>query len=463
MVSKMDNNSTNHSSQNVTLSSDVDVLMMVAVGVCFLMCLWVIILNGLLVVCFQMNQRESWFAHSKNILTVIIIDFFVGVATLMALLSSMKTNVNIYECIVTMSICVASQTATSLNVFRFCVIRFYTVRRSTVVQEPSTKVIVSQTLVIWIASSIVVTVPLILWSDRELVIDRCIWGKLFATNNRNVNIYMFQVLVIPTLATSILYGTLTVHLRKMKNLIHPSSSTTQEVSDSKLQMSAIQMSGQQTQNKNLSLKHHSPDRKFMKGSVPSKPQAWTHLNQNSFSAPLSDVSDSAGPSLRNFTRIDGQDISNGSSFCDTDIRGANQSGTSHGAMSTNATAISNIKSLASATKGYLERASNHVDKDANRRTSMDIKPSRHNRMAKVTTTIGIILLLANISILPYILVLAVQFASPGSKIPSVFGFVSLFFLLLNSATNPVIYAIRLKPLRTAFVGMYKQCCCFFCR
>lgn len=83
-------------------------------------------------------------------------------------------------------------------------------------------------------------------------------------------------------------------------------------------------------------------------------------------------------------------------------------------------------------------------------------------MAKVITTIGIILLLTNVSILPYVLVLIVKLASPDYKIPSIFGFLSLFFLLLNSATNPIIYAIRLQPLRVAFANMYQSCCCFLC-
>lgn len=166
--------------QNGTVVNEFNAVMLEAVVGCFCICLWVIILNGLFVLCFWINRHETWFTRSKNILSIITIDFLVGVTILMALISSVKANVSSYWCILSMGLCMASQTATSLNVLRFCIIRFNTIRSSVVNQEPSTKTILLQTFLIWTLSSIISVVPLIFWSDR------CTWGKLFKITGRKV-------------------------------------------------------------------------------------------------------------------------------------------------------------------------------------------------------------------------------------------------------------------------------------
>ena len=89
--------------------------------------------------------------------------------------------------------------------------------------------------------------------------------------------------------------------------------------------------------------------------------------------------------------------------------------------------------------------------------------NRTMRMNKVIKTIGVLLVLINISNLPYIVILAMNAMSPGTNVPGVLGVMALFFLMLNSACNPVIYAIRLKALRVAFLDMFKKCCYFMCK
>ena len=209
----MDLNSTNISDADITNSSNSGVGIIIVSGACFLICLWCVTLNGLLILCFWINKRESWFSHSKNILSIIIIDLFVGLTTLSSLLFSMKTGVNVYECIVAMGLCLSSQTATSLNVLRFCITRFCSIKQTFVKREPSASIIVTQTLIIWLLSSVIVLVPLILRSGKQQVLKRCQWHYLFSVTERDVDLYMFCVLTLPTVTTTFIYGILALKLR----------------------------------------------------------------------------------------------------------------------------------------------------------------------------------------------------------------------------------------------------------
>lgn len=91
-----------------------------------------------------------------------------------------------------------------------------------------------------------------------------------------------------------------------------------------------------------------------------------------------------------------------------------------------------------------------------------VTSKRTRRMERVVATIGILLFLMNVSMLPFFLVLGTKIINPDIVIPGIYGFLSLVFLLLNSASNPIIFGIRLKPLRIAFFNMYKRICCQVC-
>ena len=510
--------------QNGSVVNDLNAVMLVAIVGCFCICLWVIILNGLFVLCFWINRHKTWFTRSKNILSIIIIDFLVGVTILMALISSAKTNVSSHECILSMCLCVASQTATLFNVLRFCIIRFYTIRSSVVKQEPSTKTVLLQTLLIWTLSSIIIVGPLIFWSDLPSVIDRCTWDKLFTTNGRKVDLYILHVLTLPALAMSVLYGVMTLHLKRVKRLIHPNSNTlessNQNLSSNKISqlrednsIGMVKMSTDRHISNNTCRLNSVLDRitkgairqdclQVNDGKLDTADQKYTRTALHSVHTQTEERFRTTQDSLHcavsttskeHFPKLDRRDSVQNSkttvsvrknispnSAATSSFMSDTQGNTDKLEHGDNANAASvdnregykfgsstfnrhqNIILVDSAKSTCRQKQLAQTQNNVHLRTGSVFNLRRSKQMAKVITTIGIILLLINVSILPYVVLLIVKLASPDYKIPSMFGFLSLFFLLLNSATNPIIYAVRLQPLRVAFVNMYESCCCFLC-
>lgn len=411
----MDNDSVNATETDIAVST-VGIGIFIVSGAIFLICLWIIILNGLLILCFLVNKRESWFSHSKNILSIIIIDLLVGLTTLLAFVASMKIDMNLYECLFSMSLCLASQTATSLNVLRFCVTRFVSIRKTSVAQEPSALVVVAQSLAIWVASSAIVLVPLVLWSEKQPTLQRCQWSYLFESNEATVDLYMFNVLTIPTVTTTVLYGILTIKLRKVRNFVHPTS--TEAVAPSK----DSHNSGSDTKTTLV----------LRKTTIQDAPSA---------SGKLSDGND-AKDSYQGCNADVDQDIDKHNKPVQLPLKPLE---TISGKISTNANQITS------------KTTSNKLTAP-NIGTKPVVTANRMTRMNKVLATIGVLLVLINISNLPFIVILALIAINPAAKVPALIGLLAMLSLMLNSACNPIIYAVRLKPLRHAFLNMYRNCC-----
>ena len=503
----MDNISTNISDKD-TSGASVDVAVIFFSSACFIISIWCVILNGLLVLCFWINKRESWYSHSKNILSITIIDLLVGLTTLTALMSSMKSNINIYECLVAMGLCLASQTATSLNVLRFCVTRFYSIKQTSIKREPAASIIVAQTLIIWFVSSAVVLVPLILWSENQQVLKYCQWNFLFVTYVREVDLYMLHVLTLPTLTTTVLYGILSVKLRRVRNFIHPttplSALSSHENSDSKPTGNSKRRNNlaMNTTEDKLSSEHEchtscirsdNPSKKsesetpvttmdtiksnlvkvlpyggtesearmmVVEGSVSGDHDTLQYYNTNH-------QQERENGKLREASAKPGNNVQNSKETLKHGLESLFESDTNE--RSTASEKETRVLSL-NVKHGSDNEHGNQLTvptTNINTRASVKRKPAglanRTIRMNKVIATIGVLLLLINISNLPYIVLMAIRVYDPDLNVPAAVGVIALFTLMLNSAFNPIIYAVRLRPLRIAFLNMFKHCCQFLCK
>ena len=491
------NNSTNSSAPDMQPLAAVDFGIIITSGAFFLICLFCVILNGLLILCFWINKRESWYSHSKNILSIIIIDFLVGLTTLMNFFSSMATDVNIYECLVAMGLSLASQTATSLNVLRFCITRFYSIRQTTVRREPSASVIVIQTLIIWLLSSVIVVVPFILWSEDQLILERCVWHIMFATNEAVVDLYMVNVLTIPTLTTTVLYGILALKLRKIKTSIHPNNDQTDvprnnradSWSDSKTPVSmtrrntaveaqstsavltldnVCQDSGISSTVNDAKLDNELKDNRgsfsrqsYDKASFNTKRNSESSLLTTNENRKLSVPDRGVTPGFVNMFSNKAHDIAIFSVEQMCQNRSAMPAYVSTSQTKAQRLNDSHRKSEYALSKQTHQQFSNAFGNKLTAPAQLPIGKlnggitstaavRKGNRMNKVIKTIGVLLALINISNLPYIVILAVNAVDPATEISGMVGFLSLVFLMLNSACNPIIYAVRLKPLRIAF-------------
>ena len=424
----IENSTTNNSVRGLQAISGVSRFsnwgLAIVSGAFVIICIWIIVLNGLLILCFWINKHEGWISHSKNILSIIIIDLLVGLTTLMSFLTSMTININRYECLVSMGSCLASQTATSLNVLRFCVTRFYAISKNSLKRESPTSIVVAQTLVIWIVSVAIIIIPLTLWSGTDLVLRHCSWTYLFPTHKYLVNMYILNLLTIPTLSTTLLYGAMSLKLWKIRNFVHPISENTNTTRNASTSWTDTKMTAVQSRYCEVSdLSSGVGKQSLMK--LESKLNNRDNIDNNASTS-------TSGKTHACFTVAKETEFSTQISEIPAETNSNQLS-----------VPVRNIKARVATVSPTVHT----VPHMANRRT----------RISKVRTTIGILLVFINVSNLPYILVITIQAIEPAVQFPAVMHPLALFFLMLNSAVNPVIYAIRMKPLRTAFFGMFKNC------
>ena len=68
--------------------------------------------------------------------------------------------------------------------------------------------------------------------------------------------------------------------------------------------------------------------------------------------------------------------------------------------------------------------------------------NRKTRMDRVIATIGVLLLLIYITNLPYVITTAMAALKPEVKLSALVSLLALLCLMLSSACNPIIYAVR---------------------
>ena len=336
--------------------------------------------------------------------------------------------------------------------------------------------------------------PLILWSEKQQVLKRCQWNYLFSANEREVDLYMFCVLTLPTVTTTFLYGVLSLKLRKVRNFVHPVTSGT-VVSTSKSPWSNLKEV--YSFNKTETLDAPTTDVKLSNenlchitelSSIYASKQ--TDECSNVRKQFLSDVTSKTVNKSETCTEIKGPlpDADGEQKFGEqeatlttektkheitTKLMGqtSNRHELESGVSKANAPVVGNSdETLVKASQLSSCNSGNQLSaREDNRKAKTVVKKkteavnNRTIRMNKVIKTIGVLLILINISNLPYIVILAMNAVSPGTDVPGVVGVMALFFLMLNSACNPIIYAVRLKPLRVAFLNMFKKCCNFMCK
>ena len=465
-----DTNTTNSSSLDFKFTSTVNIGLLIASGAFVFICLWIITLNGLLILCFWINRRKNWYSQSKNILSIIIIDLLVGSTTLMAFIASMKININLYECLVEFGLCLASQTATSLNVLRFCLIRFYSIRKTSVVREPTARMVVLQTLMIWILSSIIVLVPLVLWAEKQSVLRFCSWTYMFKTHESEVDIYMFNVLTLPTVTTTVLYGVLTIKLRKVKNCVNPSS-TVSSVSPKQSRNSwsdtKTTFLGNKSVNSDASpgsvkvseeIVHQISVLPSSIGSQETDTESF-RINRKTATGNSTQLMDGKTTATNNLKQlVEDHNLAMDKVSKTEDVQNTAMN-TVNQTMVAEGVSVSDVQETSlQADKVPIHTVANHLAVPNNTISKPAAMENRRTRMNKVIATTGVLLVLINISNLPYIIILAMNAVKPETKVSGLSSLLALLCLMLNSACNPIIYAVRLKPLRVAFFKMFRGCC-----
>ncbi|KAL4229181.1 hypothetical protein ACF0H5_012219 [Mactra antiquata] len=98
-----------------------------------------------------------------------------------------------------------------------------------------------------------------------------------------------------------------------------------------------------------------------------------------------------------------------------------------------------------------------ITSSANEPTTFSIA---QNYFKKAMTTIGLILLLNIVAIIPYTILLSLQSLETNSKTyPSYLWIGSAIFLQINNAFSPFVYGLKIEAIRTAFKKTLKRMFC----
>ena len=379
----------------------------IGASICYIVCLLILVVNTLILVCFYQNRRTAWFSHSKNIISVVMMDWVVGFTGLYMLSVSAVKHVNLYVCVFSQTLCISSQVGSLLNVFRLCVFRFVSSRTRLVMKESSTKSIIIQTVLVNLASIIVCTLPVFIWVTDETNLNRCSWSRIYKDHVISVNQFMLYVTAIPAFATSALYISLCIYLKRSVALVAPLPTTTT--------ISSIEIKADTDGS-------HLLDTAVSYRATDPIPSVSNQIGLNSISPD----------------------------------------------KTTKSTLLSSTVSICTK-KQYLEIPSTCSTMREKRirlgrqtpmtSSSSTIESAQQNRLTNVFKTVGAILICMNISILPYVVVLAVNIHFNAGVISGdLFFFVSAM-LLVNSALDPIIYIVRIKHLKVAFKRMIRRQCC----
>ena len=392
---------------------------------------------------FLANRHETWFSHSKSILSIIIIDFLDGLSTLVWFLFSLKENINKNACLTSMALALASQTAASLNILRFCATRLHSVRSTSFIQEQTPSKVILQTIMIWLVSSVLILIPLTFWSVREPVLKRCRWRVMFVSNETRVDLYMFNVIAVPTMVTTVLYGILLRRLRKAQNLVQPMGKGNTKHN------TLVESKPQTVGNETLFLSgayrtRRVPDNVDKQGSASSREIETDKATPQKAGGHSSTVTTKTADNVANNKK---------SGNVTDNMRQSNEP--SYGLEET---AISSYHRVIKRGTGVEPRpAKDNLPGDEApsfstvRNTSLAATESRGNRMAKVIAILGLLLVLINISNLPFTVILLIKAINPEKEVCGTAAALSLFFLMINSACNGIVHAVRIKPLRTAIL------------
>ena len=437
----MENNLTNLTAdavQKMTLSVGIITLS----GLFCITCLWIILINGFLIVCFWLNRGEPWCSQSKNILSIIIIDILDGLSTLVWFFISFIAGIDRNVCLTSVGLSMASHSAAALNILRVCVTRLPYIRITPQRNEQPTSRVILQTVSIWLVASVLVLVPLEFWTVKQPVLDGCRWTSMFSTNEAYVNRYMLFVITLPTLGTSVLYGMLVRKLRRLNNLA-----------------------------KHMAPPSTAGERRH--GGISNQPDSSHKQSLRAMTKSVSDIAKGPGRAKDETAKREIVSIhekrSGGKVIWEKSTSGHTTSITSNKDSPTYITAneVTDSASLPCVMKNKRHDNGLSTSGSVMKPHKRDVTRSGLNhkepgtghtnvRVNKVIKILGIALVLINISNLPFTVFLFLKTINPEMEISGTLAALSLFFLMLSSACNVFVYAVQLQPMRLAVLQTLRQ-------
>ena len=189
---------------------------------------WIVVSNGMIMLCFVINRRKSWPVFARYLLALSICDFMNGFTCIAFLVVSFLPEhyeVNLHMCSTVLYLFFTCQCACLFHMLGICLQRSLSIHVSYTTKpiiKSRAPVVVSITS--WFVSASICSVPFIVWTHSETYIDHCVIHDLF-DNVRNAMGYLAIVYIFPQILTNILYFIASVRLRFIWRKIDPVNNT----------------------------------------------------------------------------------------------------------------------------------------------------------------------------------------------------------------------------------------------
>ena len=367
-----------------------------------------------------------------------------------------------------------SQTANLLHAFGICIHRIVIIKRCAGRKETNPdsmlRTLFLQILMIWILSVFLVSIPFGLYGRFGGKLNECSLNTLFGDNYINFVAIMDSILIIPQIGMNVVYVYMFRFLfttwkginAKRKQLRKSSTYSCRKLISYETETGADEII---TENSSKStILDFSPDKNGL--------QEAGHTATIKLEIPANESRDNKGKqtSFKIVEEIDLKHYQFNFTRAEATLPGRTQSSDGEILFLRRLRGNLNLKNRKKVSKDYLSQMGASfssgftIDKSKKHFSRLNRRASNYSngrklgyrRQREVLITIGLILLVVNVFMTPLNLLVIIERISHGFLTRKV-KFVIMAFALMNSALNPIIYALRIKPFRRVFARNSKIC------
>lgn len=435
-----------------------------------LVCIWIVAINALVFVCLLMSRHALKNFVNIQMLSFSLTDMFVGVCAIPVILTYQITTAFPYfeACAgIFYGYCI-SQAANLFHAFGICIHRIVIIRRCAGRKETNPKSMLRKLFLqiasVWVLSVILVSIPFGLFGQFGLKLDECSLNTIFADNYIYFCACMDTVFLIPQVGMDVIYIYMFWFLFntwRNSNPIGTENETIRTRSVIRSGFGVLQSRAGEV----------TPDTNTKDTVIDLKP-------------------DTERMAIMETPTVDGESADNErnlSENIDSSTVGMNEAQVENGRCqkefktrsSSDRPLLKKSKLTEDQNDSYTyDRSETFVEctnsklrnrKGRKRFHKLNRKASNHKndrklnfeRQKDVLITIGLILLVVNVFMTPLNMLVVIELLADGFLTREV-KFILMAFALMNSALNPVIYALRIKLFRKVFVRNCKKCVNLMC-
>ena len=405
----------------------------------FICCAWIVIVNALVFASLVQNKRALKQFVNMQLLSLSMTDMLVGCSAITLILTFYKPAAFAHFgiCIGIMYSYQTAQSATLFHAFGICIHRLITVKfyasGTQIFKITKTKRMLFQILIVWIVSIGLVAAPFSRYAEFGTSIKVCSLNTLFASNYKNFMAVLSAILFVPLVGMNLVYVYMLRFLLAKWGRINNNRTILNRsiIADEQKTEIRTHVCQETVQTKEASVPATRTD--IRQETSASTSQGKSNSNNDLFSLPQSHN----GPKAERAAHESG----NSDFIFLSHIEEQQQNNTDCTVSANKDKPAQSLTGLKHTIRKTSFTTATQSQSKLKRNSVMGHKKQKH-----VLITIGIILLVLDMFMVPLILAMFAELLDDGLLSRRVkFSLMSL--ALVNNALNPVINALRIKPFK----------------